>query len=85
MSKERIDILLQSARGLQYLLKPANLLVSGSLSNIIVNVADFYDIIDIKHTIAATMTKAEYSKNNMAGMTMTYVAPEIVYGPIKTV
>ena len=31
------------------------------------------------------MTKAEYSKNNMAGMTMANFAPEIVHGPSKTV
>ena len=65
--KERIDILLQSAGGLRYLydnnvihkdFKPANLLVSGSLSNITVKVADFDDIVDIKNTISATMTKS---------------------------
>ena len=92
--KERIDILLQSARGLRYLhdnnvihkdFKPANLLVSGSLANITVKVADFDDIVDLKNTMAATMTKSEYSNNNMAGMTMTYFAPEIVHGPSKTI
>ena len=60
MLKERIDILLQSARGLQYIhdnnvirkdFKPANLLVSGSRSTIIVKVADFDDIVEIKSTI----------------------------------
>ena len=49
-------------------LKPANLVVSGSLSNILVKVANFDDIQEIKSTIRSCVAAAQY---RFTGMTLT--------------
>ena len=41
-------------------LKPAKLVVSGSLSNILVKVANFDDIQEIKSTIRSCVAAAQY-------------------------
>lgn len=84
--KERLDLVLQATKGLQYLhvngithrdFKPSNLLVSGTLSKITIKVGDFDDIVDLKNTIRNTLTKTgNFVK--LAGMTLGYAAPELV-------
>lgn len=84
---ERLELILQSARGLKYLhnkeilhkdFKPTNCLVTGTLSNIVVKVADFDGIVDIKNTISST--KTIFKSNRLLGMTMSFIAPEIILG-----
>lgn len=88
--KERSDLMLQAARGLQYLhnndiihrdLKPSNLLISGSLDDIIVKVGDFDDFVDIKLTITSTLTTIN-KNGGIIGTTIQYLAPELLFGTI---
>ena len=82
---ERFDMLLQGANGLQYLhrqnivhkdFKPENCLVSGKLDNIVIKVSDFDEIVEIRNTITSTMT----INKKLIGMTLGFVAPEILFG-----
>ena len=82
---ERLDIILQGAKGLQYLhhqnvvhkdFKPENCLVSGTLDNLVIKVSDFDEIVEIKNTITSTLT----INKKLIGMTLSYVAPEIFLG-----
>jgi len=84
--KERLEILLQSAKGLQYLhnnsiihkdFKPNNCLVTGTLDKMVVKVADFDDVFEIKNTVTATLT-INRRVSKLAGMTLAYLAPEIM-------
>jgi len=86
-----VDILLQSATGLKYLheneivhgdFKPVYCLVKGSLSNLIVKIADFDDIVDIKNRISPTKTITQNEKERI-GITMAYIAPEIIVNNSK--
>ncbi|XP_066935463.1 serine/threonine-protein kinase B-raf-like [Clytia hemisphaerica] len=83
--KERLDIVLQSAKGLSYLhnnsiihkdFKPNNCLVTGDLDNIKVKVADFDDIFDIKNTVTSTLTSNCNQKKQ--GITLAYSAPDLL-------
>lgn len=86
--EKRVGYCLQVANGLKYLhtnnivhrdLKPSNVLVKGSSTdNVIIKISDFDDIAEIESTIAATMTK-----NNFSGMTLCYMASEIVKRTVK--
>ena len=85
---ERINYINQATQGLDYLhaqgvihrnFKTANLLVSGTLANITVKVADFDTIVDLKQTFMATSTF-----NQLRGMTLGYMAPEICNRAVKT-
>ena len=79
--KERLGYIIQATHGLKFLhengiihkdYKPTNLLVNGTLENIIIKVADFDDMLVIKETISATVTTHQF-----AGVTLFYTAPEI--------
>ena len=86
--KERLNYIFQATKGLIYLhnngvvhrdFKPSNLLVSGSLNEISVKVADFDGMLLLKETITATATSFPTK-----GMTLSYTAPEICSGYVKT-
>ena len=83
---ERLDLLMQCAKGLQYLhskgivhkdLKPSNCLVNGTLDAICVKIADFDGIVDIKNTVTATKTKTNKDVKFGCGMTLSFAAPEV--------
>ena len=85
---ERMDYIQQAAKGLSYLhnkeiihrdFKPSNLLVSGSVENITIKVADFDCITILKETLTATKTCVI----NTIGMTISYIAPELVSRKVK--
>ena len=78
--EQRLDILIQALKGLQFLddkkiihrdFKAGNLLVRSieNLSMYNIKVADFDDIYDIQNTILSTQTKAV---NNLCGFTLAY-------------
>ncbi|XP_066926505.1 uncharacterized protein [Clytia hemisphaerica] len=80
--KERLAIVQQAGKGLVYLhgeniihkdFKPNNCLVTGSLENIVVKIADFDDVFKIKQTISSSLTTTK-----LKGTTLTYVAPEVL-------
>nr|XP_047140777.1 dual specificity protein kinase shkD-like [Hydra vulgaris] len=79
---ERLDYCLQAANGLKYLhdlnivhhdFKPANILVQGTLSKIVIKLSDFCDLAIMKETMA-TKTKV---KDGFAGLTIAYLSPKI--------
>ena len=81
--EERKEIVLQAAKGLQYLhnngiihrdFKPGNLLVKEVAKTIVVKVSDFDDLYELQNTIASTQTK---SSNSFCGFTLAYTANEI--------
>ena len=81
--KERKDIILKAAKGLQYLhnngiihreFNPENLLLKEVAKTIVVKVLDFDDLYELQHTIASTQTK---SSNNFCGFTLTYRTNQI--------
>ena len=87
---ERFGIIQQATLGLKTLhehdivhkdFKPTNLLVSGSLSNILIKVADFDDMQEIKNTITSSVAATPY---RFTGMTLTYTAPEICLQYVKS-
>ena len=80
----RISLIIQATEGLNYLhsnfilhkdFKPTNLLVKGSIDKVIVKVCDFDDIHALKTTTLSTM-----SILGRKGMTLTYIAEEILKG-----
>ncbi|XP_065656424.1 RGS domain-containing serine/threonine-protein kinase A-like [Hydra vulgaris] len=87
---ERLDYCLQAANGLKYLhdlnivhhdFKPANILVHGTLSRIVIKLTDFCDLAIMKETMA-TKTKV---KAGFAGLTIAYLSPEICNYTVNTV
>ena len=60
--------------------KPNNLLVSGSLNDVIIKVVDFDDVVAIKQTIMATVTQINFLK----GMTLVYTAPELCFRKVRS-
>ncbi|XP_065671795.1 interleukin-1 receptor-associated kinase 4-like [Hydra vulgaris] len=79
---QRLNFIYQSSNGIMYLhesgivhkdIKPSNLLVTGTTKDITIKVSDFDDFVDIKETIALSMTK-----QNINGMTLAYTSPEII-------
>ena len=58
--------------------KPINILVTGSLTNIQIKIADFDEMVSIKESIVSTITS--YCPK---GMTMDYIAPEIIKRVVK--
>ena len=85
--KQRINFVHQSSKGLNYLhhqrivhkdFKPTNILVTGSLTNIQIKIADFDEMVSIKESIASTLSSF-YPK----GMTTCYIAPEIMKRAVK--
>ncbi|XP_065683295.1 interleukin-1 receptor-associated kinase 4-like, partial [Hydra vulgaris] len=84
---QRLNFIHQSSNGIMYLhecgiihrdIKPSNLLVTGTSKDIIIKVSDFDHFVDIKETIALTMTK-----QNINGMTLAYTSPEIIKCEVK--
>ena len=84
---ERLNYIVQATCGLDYLhkngiihkdFKPSNILVSGSLKQPVMKVADFEEMADIKQTIQTISTI-----NNLKGMTLAYTAPELCSGEMK--
>ena len=80
----RTSLIIQATEGLNYLhsnfilhkdFKPTNLLVKGSIDKVIVKVCDFDDIHALKTTTLSTM-----SILGRKGMTLTYIAEEILKG-----
>lgn len=61
--------------------KPPNLLVSGSLSNILIKAADFDDTQEITNTITSCVAATQY---RCTGMTLTYTAPKICLHYVKS-
>ena len=85
---ERLDYIIQASGGLLYLhsngivhrdFKPSNILVTGTLKDIKIKVADFDDFVEFKQTM---MTSATI--NFLQGMTLAYTAPELCTGEVKT-
>ena len=79
---ERVNYCIQASLGLQYLhecniihqdFKPANLLVTGTLENLMVKCCDFGDIAHAKSTVKSMSTL-----NNVKGMAAGFIAPEIL-------
>ncbi|XP_004209218.1 rhodopsin kinase grk7a-like [Hydra vulgaris] len=79
---ERLHYCLQAANGIKYLhdlnivyhdFKPLNILVQGTLSNIVIKLSDICDLAIMKETMA-TKTKV---KAGFAGLTIAYLSPEI--------
>ncbi|XP_065664401.1 uncharacterized protein LOC136086062 [Hydra vulgaris] len=79
---EWLDYCLQAANGLKYLynlnivhhdFKPANILVQGTLSSIVIKLTDFCDLTIMKETME-TKTKV---KAIFAGLTIAYLSPKI--------
>ena len=80
--QNRLELIKQSTCGLQFLhhnkiihrdFKPANLLVTGSISSIRVKIADFDDFSLIKDTIKTTTTISK----KLVGFTLAYLAEEL--------
>ncbi|XP_065662584.1 uncharacterized protein LOC136085224 [Hydra vulgaris] len=78
---ERLDYCLQAANGLKYLhnlnivhhdFKPANILVQGTLSSIVIKLTDFCDLAIIKETMTTKKVEAGF-----AGLTIAYLSLEI--------
>ena len=85
---ERVEYIFQATKGLSFLhdnkiihrdFKPTNLLITGTLKDICVKVADFDDLVTIKETISPTMTI-----NCLKGMTLAYAAPELCNRTVRT-
>lgn len=80
----RINLLLQATKGLKALhdrnivhkdFKPQNLLTMGNISNLIIKVADFDDLYELKTVHNTTQTR---NFHNFNGFTLCYTAPEII-------
>ena len=83
--KKRMALITQATEGVEYLhsndiihrdFKPSNMLICGSVENICVKLADFDDMYLIKNTVVTTQTRS----NDICGMTLSYVAEELVNG-----
>ena len=81
---DRMNIVMQEASGIKALhdnkiihkdVKPANLLVSALVDNIIVKVSDFDDFYEIKNSFTAT--RINLSSNALCGCTLAYSACEL--------
>ncbi|XP_047146314.1 probable cyclin-dependent kinase 8 [Hydra vulgaris] len=79
--EERTSYIIQAFKGIIYLhekniihrdIKPSNMLVSGSIENLIIKISDFGDMTTIKNTITCT------NNNSLKGLTLWYVAPELL-------
>ncbi|XP_065639603.1 interleukin-1 receptor-associated kinase 4-like [Hydra vulgaris] len=79
---ERVSYLTQACEGIMYLhekniihgdIKPTNMLVCGSIQNLIIKISDFGDMTTIKNTVTCT------TNNYLKGITICYVAPELLH------
>ena len=84
---DSLSYCLQAMEGLLYLhengiihrdIKPLNMLVSGPRNAILVKLCDFGEISAFKNTCVSTITK-----EGLKGMTVTYIAPELLFKEVK--
>ena len=84
---DRLSYCLQAVKGLLYLhengivhrdIKPLNMLVTGPFNEILIKLCDFGEIFAFKNTCVSTITK-----EGLKGMTVTYVAPELLFKEVK--
>ncbi|XP_057298807.1 receptor-interacting serine/threonine-protein kinase 1-like [Hydractinia symbiolongicarpus] len=88
---QRLGIVKKATSGLKALhdqgivhkdFKPSNLLICGTADRVVVKVADFDDMYDIKGTITSTLTNMN---QGLFGMTLAYTAAEICLQQVRTV